>query len=89
MFLSMPAWIFSKKTSGDRAHFSDAPSYDFALFSVRSLDFFLGRVPRLLRPVIDFLENRLESETADKPLGRTRSPMIGCGLTKAVLSKKD
>jgi hypothetical protein len=41
MFLSMPDWIFSAKPSGDRAHFSDAQSYDFALFSVRSLDFFL------------------------------------------------
>ena len=41
MFLSMPDWIFSAKPSGDRAYFSDAQSYDFALFSVRSLDFFL------------------------------------------------
>jgi len=37
----MPAWIFSAKPSGDRAHFSDGRSYDFALFSVHSLDFFL------------------------------------------------
>jgi hypothetical protein len=49
MFLSMPDWIFGAKPSGDHAHFSDAQSYDFALFSVRSLDFFFGRVPRLLR----------------------------------------
>jgi hypothetical protein len=88
MFLSMPDWIFGAKESWDRAHFSDGRSYDVVLFSVHNLDFFLVE-PRLLRQVIDFLENRLESDTADKPLGRTRSPMIGCGLTKAVLSKKD
>jgi hypothetical protein len=41
MFLSMPDWIFGAKAAGDRAHFSDAQSYDFALFSDRSLDFFL------------------------------------------------
>ena len=49
MFPSMPDWIFGAKQSGDRAHFSDAQSYDFALFSVHSLNFLFGRVPRLLR----------------------------------------
>jgi len=37
MFLSMPDWIFGAKYF----HFSDGRSYDFALFSVHSLDFFL------------------------------------------------
>jgi hypothetical protein len=37
----MPDWIFGAKHSWDRAHFSDGRSYDFALFSVHSFDFFL------------------------------------------------
>ena len=42
IFLSMPDQIFGPKYSRDRAHFSDAQSYDFVLFSVDSLDFFWG-----------------------------------------------
>jgi len=37
----MPDWIFGAKDSWDHAHFSDGLSYDFALFSVHSLDFLL------------------------------------------------
>lgn len=35
----MPDRTFGPKHSRDRAHFSDARSYDFVLFSVHSLDF--------------------------------------------------
>ena len=37
----MPDRIFGAKRSWDHSYFSDGPSYDFALVSVHSLDFFL------------------------------------------------
>ena len=76
----MPDRIFGPKHSRDRPHFSDARSYDFVPFSVHSLDFLLGRVPGLHRYTIDYLENRLERETADNRLDRTEAPWIGRGL---------
>lgn len=38
MLLRMSDRIFGAKHSGDRAHFSDAQSYDFALVAVYNLD---------------------------------------------------
>ena len=50
----MPDWFFGAKHSWDDAHFSDGLSYDFAVFSVHSLDFFLsiGQNQKLCKSVL-------------------------------------